>query len=157
MKLATFHHWKLFSALKYTTHALFLSHTHCTNTHTNIHMYTHVHSYTHTHVHIYTHTYTHTHTHTHTHTPHMNTQLLDVTKERILLDTTKPRLDANGLSSCVPDFSPRYHFFRFKHTHEGDYQEAIGMMSATGYHPHIASRRPSVENVGENAKSLTSL
>ena len=36
--------------------------------------------------------------------------------------------DMNGdeLASHIPDSSPRYHLYLYKHTHEGDYQEAVG-------------------------------
>ena len=78
----------------------------------------------------HTHTRAHTHTHTHIHT-HTHTQSLDLKKEQILLDRTESSLHVNDLSTCIPDSAPRYHFFRFKHTHEGDYQEAIGMTQAT--------------------------
>lgn len=53
-------------------------------------------------------------------------QSVDVKKEVINLERTETGVDANSLSELVPDSSPRYHLFSFKHTHEGDYQEAVG-------------------------------
>lgn len=35
-------------------------------------------------------------------------------------------LDVERLSSKVPDNAARYHLFRFKYTHEGDYTESLG-------------------------------
>ena len=49
-----------------------------------------------------------------------------MSKERIYLDTVENSMTADGLPDVVPDGSPRYHFFLFKHTYEGDYQESIG-------------------------------
>ena len=51
---------------------------------------------------------------------------MDVKQELIKLDRTEKEVSADSLPQVVPDTSPRYHFYRFKHTHEGDYQEAIG-------------------------------
>lgn len=53
-------------------------------------------------------------------------QSVDVKKEVINLELTKDDVDVNSLSGFVPENSPRYHLFYFKHTHEGDYQEAVG-------------------------------
>ena len=47
-------------------------------------------------------------------------------KEVINLERAETDVDANSLPEFVPDNSPRYHLFSFKHTHEGDYQEAVG-------------------------------
>lgn len=47
-------------------------------------------------------------------------------KEIINLESAKKGVDANSLAGFVPEDAPRYHLFCFKHTHEGDYQEAIG-------------------------------
>ena len=47
-------------------------------------------------------------------------------KERIYLDVKKESMTADELPNEVPDGYPRYHFFLFKHTYEGDYQESIG-------------------------------
>ena len=54
-------------------------------------------------------------------------QSVDVKAERILLDRKEEAVDADSLSQLVPEGEGRYHFYQFKHTHEGDYQEAIGM------------------------------
>ena len=51
---------------------------------------------------------------------------MDVKKELIELDRTEVDVSADSLPQFVPEDSPRYHFYRFKHTHEGDYQEVIG-------------------------------
>lgn len=53
-------------------------------------------------------------------------QAVDVAKERIFLVKTEAELKADSLPTVVPDGSPRYHFFIFKHTFEGDYQESVG-------------------------------
>jgi len=53
-------------------------------------------------------------------------QMVDVKAERILLDRKEMDIKADYLSSLVPPGTARYHFYRFKHTHEGDYQEAVG-------------------------------
>ena len=50
-----------------------------------------------------------------------------MSKERIYLDTTESSMSADRLPGVVPDGCPRYHFFLFKHTYEGDYQESVGM------------------------------
>ena len=52
--------------------------------------------------------------------------MVDVKAERILLDRKEMDIKADYLSSLVPPGTARYHFYRFKHTHEGDYQEAVG-------------------------------
>lgn len=44
----------------------------------------------------------------------------------INVETTRSEVDADSLPALIPDTSPRYHLFCFKHTHEGDYQEAKG-------------------------------
>ena len=55
-------------------------------------------------------------------------QAVDVAKERIYLVKTEASLTADDLPTVVPDGSPRYHFFIFKHTFEGDYQESVGRL-----------------------------
>ena len=74
------------------------------------------------------------HTHTHTHTLLFTvcccySQEVDVKKELIELDRTEVDVSADLLPQLVPEESPRYHFYRFKHTHEGDYQEVIGELA----------------------------
>ena len=56
----------------------------------------------------------------------VSVQAVDVSKERIYLDTTESSMMADDLPQVVPDGFPRYHFFLFKHTFEGDYQESVG-------------------------------
>ena len=53
-------------------------------------------------------------------------QSVDVKNEKIDLESTEGSLEADSLPSYIPEDAPRYHFYRFNHTHEGDYQEAIG-------------------------------
>ena len=53
-------------------------------------------------------------------------QGVDVSKEHIYLDCTKDSMTADELSEEVPVGCPGYHFFLFKHSYEGDYQESIG-------------------------------
>ncbi len=47
-------------------------------------------------------------------------------KEVINLERADEELLVNNIQSVVPSESPRYHFYLFKHTHEGDYMEKIG-------------------------------
>ena len=51
-------------------------------------------------------------------------------QELIQLDRTEVKVSADSLPTVIPEGSPRYHFYRFEHTHEGDYQEAIGKPQA---------------------------
>ena len=53
------------------------------------------------------------------------TQSIDVDKEVINLEKSC-ELETSQLAGEVPSDKPRYHFFVFKHTHEGDYLESIG-------------------------------
>ena len=55
---------------------------------------------------------------------------MDVKRELIQLDRTEVKVSADSLPTVIPEGSPRYHFYRFEHTHEGDYQEAIGKPQA---------------------------
>lgn len=52
-------------------------------------------------------------------------QRLDVEKETIELVHTKPT-ETHELPYRIPTDSPRYHFFIFKHSHQGQMQEALG-------------------------------
>lgn len=52
-------------------------------------------------------------------------QRLDVEKETIELVHTKPT-ETHELPYRIPTDSPRYHFFIFKHSHQGQLQEALG-------------------------------
>lgn len=47
-------------------------------------------------------------------------------KEIIDLANTLPT-ELNELPKRIPKDSARYHFFLYKHSHEGDYLESIGM------------------------------
>ena len=46
-------------------------------------------------------------------------------QERILL-ASFDNTDARNLSSRIPKDHARYHFFVYKHSHEGDFLESIG-------------------------------
>ncbi|TRY55068.1 hypothetical protein DNTS_020789 [Danionella cerebrum] len=50
---------------------------------------------------------------------------LDTEKETIELVHTSPT-DIRDLPRRVPQDTPRYHFFLYKHSHEGDYLESVG-------------------------------
>jgi twinfilin-like protein len=66
---------------------------------------------------------------------------VDVSKERIYLDTTESSMMADDLPQVVPDGFPRYHFFLFKHTFEGDYQESVVFIySCPGFKSSIKER-----------------
>lgn len=52
-------------------------------------------------------------------------QRLDVEKETIELVHTKPT-ETQELQFRIPTDSPRYHFFIFKHSYQGQPQEALG-------------------------------
>lgn len=71
-----------------------------------------------------------TFTHVHACTCMLLYQGLEVSKERIYLDISKSRMQADDLPDVVPEGFPRYHFFLFKHTFEGDYQESVGIYNA---------------------------
>lgn len=53
-------------------------------------------------------------------------QRLDVQKETIELVHSNPT-ETHELPRRVPKDTPRYHFFLYKHSHEGDYLESVGM------------------------------
>lgn len=50
---------------------------------------------------------------------------VDIDEEKIHLVTAE-NLNIEKLPSKVPDNAARYHLYKFKHTHEGDYMENIG-------------------------------
>lgn len=54
-------------------------------------------------------------------------QRLDTEKETIELVHSNPT-ETRDLPRRVPRDTPRYHFFLYKHSHEGDYLESIGMI-----------------------------
>ena len=51
---------------------------------------------------------------------------IDTEKEEILLAKSEAELSVESLPANVPTDEARYHFFLFKHTHEGDYLESVG-------------------------------
>lgn len=53
-------------------------------------------------------------------------QRLDVEKETIELVHSNPT-ETRDLPRSVPKDTPRYHLFLYKHSHEGDYLESVGM------------------------------
>ncbi len=52
-------------------------------------------------------------------------QQVDDKKELIVLCSTEPT-EVKDLPMRIPKDSPRYHFFLYKHSHEGDYLESTG-------------------------------
>lgn len=52
---------------------------------------------------------------------------LDIDEETIHLDTAE-NTSLEKLPSKVPEDTARYHLYKFKHTHEGDYTESIGII-----------------------------
>ena len=50
---------------------------------------------------------------------------LDLDSEKVNL-TRSGMLSVEDLPSAVPSDAARYHVFRFKHSHEGDYLESNG-------------------------------
>lgn len=58
-------------------------------------------------------------------TPAASWQKLDLERETIELVHTEPT-DVAQLPSRVPREAARYHFFLYKHTHEGDPLESVG-------------------------------
>ncbi|XP_071050134.1 twinfilin [Onthophagus taurus] len=65
---------------------------------------------------------------------------IDVDEEKIHLVTAE-NLNIEKLPSKVPEGNARYHLFKFKHTHEGDYMESIVFIySMPGYSCSIKER-----------------
>ncbi|XP_066925764.1 twinfilin-1-like [Clytia hemisphaerica] len=65
---------------------------------------------------------------------------IDVNKEMINLEKTCD-IETSKLAGEVPTDKPRYHFFLFKHTHEGDYLESIVFIySMPGYACSVKER-----------------
>lgn len=60
-------------------------------------------------------------------------QKLDLERETIDLVHTSPTEIAD-LPKRIPQDSARYHFFLYKHSHEGDYLESVGECPGTGGH-----------------------
>lgn len=66
---------------------------------------------------------------------------VNVSKERIYLDASESTMSADDLPTVVPDGFPRYHFFLFKHSFEGDYQESVVFIySCPGFKSSIKER-----------------
>ena len=51
---------------------------------------------------------------------------IDINSEEVLLQNSLESVGPNDLSAHISDTNPRYHFYLYKHTHEGDYMESIG-------------------------------
>ncbi|XP_029636633.1 twinfilin-1 [Octopus sinensis] len=65
---------------------------------------------------------------------------IDIERERICLET-EADIDVSSLPMKVPDNHARYHFFIFKHTHEGDFIESIVFIYSTpGYSIPVKER-----------------
>jgi len=60
-------------------------------------------------------------------------QSLDVEKELINLESAET-LDVKHLPSKCPPDHPRYHFYTFRHTHEGDQMDTIGQSAISNLH-----------------------
>ncbi|XP_065066650.1 twinfilin-1-like [Rhopilema esculentum] len=66
---------------------------------------------------------------------------IDIEKEEILLAKSEAELSVESLPANVPTDEARYHFFLFKHTHEGDYLESIVFIySMPGYSCSVKER-----------------
>jgi len=65
---------------------------------------------------------------------------IDLAQETIVL-VEAGQCDTSSLPAKVPEGEGRYHLFKFKHTHEGDYQEtAVFIYSMPGYSVPIKER-----------------
>ncbi|CAB1323378.1 unnamed protein product [Coregonus sp. 'balchen'] len=65
---------------------------------------------------------------------------IDFAKELIRLSNTEPT-EVKDLPKRIPTESARYHFFRYKHSHEGDYLEStVFIYSMPGYKCSIKER-----------------
>lgn len=65
---------------------------------------------------------------------------IDSENELIKLSNTEPT-EIKDLCFRIPKDSPRYHFFNYKHTHEGDYLEStVFIYSMPGYNCSIKER-----------------
>ena len=67
----------------------------------------------------------------HCNAPH--SQAIDVKKEEVRLERAEAGVTADTLVRCIPDTSPRYHFFLFKHTYEGHHEESVGTSEVPGW------------------------
>lgn len=57
-------------------------------------------------------------------------QEIDFEKELIMLCNTE-RTEVKDLQKRIPRDAARYHFFLYKHSHEGDYLESTGEYNYT--------------------------
>ena len=55
----------------------------------------------------------------------ININCVDIGAEEVVLKISSSCTTAE-LASKVPEDSARYHLYRFKHTHQGDYRESNG-------------------------------
>ena len=55
----------------------------------------------------------------------ININSVDIGAEEVVLKISSSCTTAE-LASKVPEDSARYHLYRFKHTHQGDYRESNG-------------------------------
>ena len=73
--------------------------------------------------------------------PHSDVQLeIDIKNETIILANTE-NTELRDLPKRIPKDSARYHFFLYKHSHEGDYLESVVFIySMPGYTCSIRER-----------------
>lgn len=87
---------------------------------------------------------------------------IDLNEEKIHL-VKAGNMEVNQLASEVPEDSGRYHLFLFKHTHEGDYQEAfVFIYTMPGYSCSVKERMmyssckgPFLETIQEHGITIT--
>lgn len=65
--------------------------------------------------------------------------LLDIPAETIHLVCAE-NISLGQLAANVPSDTPRYHLYKFKHTHEGDYTESIGNTKSISNLPRLAHK-----------------
>lgn len=58
----------------------------------------------------------------------LSPKIINFEKELIMLSNTDAT-EVKDLPKRIPKDAARYHFFRFKHSHEGDYLESAGTFS----------------------------
>lgn len=63
-------------------------------------------------------------------------QEVDAEKELIRVCSTEPT-ELKDLPMRIPKESARYHFFLYKHSHEGDYLESTGEQILTSYYEQL--------------------
>eukprot|EP00731_Ephydatia_muelleri_P000929 Em0001g929a len=79
---------------------------------------------------------------------------IDVKKEEVRLERTENGVTANSLRDYIPDTSPRYHFFLFKHTFEGHHEESVGFKSTIKERMLYSSCKEPVVSVAEKQLGL---